>query len=87
MSGENYDQEEKMSGENYDQEEEMPEYQEDLSEMTYEDYLTMVDNEDDNEYEYENDLGDICYENDSFNAGVYIFITPVGRCAIGEEKG
>ena len=75
MSGENYDQEEKMSGENYDQEEEMPEYQEDLSEMTYEDYLTMVDNEDDNEY---NDLGDICYENDSFNAGVYIFITQKG---------
>ncbi len=71
MSGENYDQEEKMSGENYVQEEEMPEYQEDLSEITYEDYLTMVDTEDDNEY---NDLGDICYENDSFNSGVYIFI-------------
>ena len=59
------------SWQNNNEEEEMAGFGENDAEMTYEDYLTMVDNEDDKE-DY-NDLGDINYKNYLLNGGVYIF--------------
>ncbi len=53
------------------EEEEMVECGGNDAEMSYEDYLTMVDNEDDKD-DY-NDLGDINYKNYLLNGGVYIF--------------